>query len=109
MYEEIGSKIKVLGKVLGWLMLIAGIITWLILICNYETYGYGYHKNTEYITHDDIFGWLALIAGGLSYVSSWFIVGFGQLIEDTENIAYAMQQIKIIKKENEASEEKTEA
>jgi len=65
--------------VLGWICLIAGAISWFILITNgYESYYGGYY----FITEDDYIGWICLISGILGYVSSWFTYGFGQLVED---------------------------
>ena len=76
MYNDIGKKIQDIGATVGWISLIAGAITWLILITNKHDY-YGY-----YITDDDIWGWVALVSGVMGYVSSWFTYGFGQLIDD---------------------------
>ena len=82
MYDNIGEKIKGLAKVIGILLLIAGIIAWFILITN--TYEYrGYER---YVKADDYIGWISLVAGVFSYISSWFLYGFGQLIEDTATI-----------------------
>ena len=82
MYNNIGGKIKGLAKVLGWLFLIGGIIAWLIFITNGKKY-------------DDGIGWGALVGCVLSFISTWFLYGFGQLVEDTEGIrselAYARQ------------------
>ncbi len=66
MYNNVGKKIMVLAQVLGWVGLIAGIITWIVLLSNYEKLG----------------GWLSLIGGVLSFVFSWFMYGFGQLVQD---------------------------
>lgn len=78
MYNDIGKKIQGIGQILGWLSLIVGIITWLILITNgYDTL-YGYRFTTE----DDIIGWFTLVTGVLGYISSWFTYGLGQLIDD---------------------------
>ena len=83
MYENIGGKIKVLANVLGWIFLIAGVIVFLKFITNtYET-GYYYNKETHYLKSDDYIAWIGLIGGALCYISSWFIYGLGQLIEDT--------------------------
>ena len=85
MYNDVGWKIKGIAKVLGVVLLAAGVIAWMILITN-KFPDRPYYNVGEYIKEDDIFGWLALVAGVLGYFSTWFIYGFGQLIEDTEAI-----------------------
>ena len=69
MYNNIGSKIQTIGILLGWSMLILGFIAGIVLLTNGET----------------VIGYISIISGVLCFVSSWFIVGFGQLIEDTRN------------------------
>lgn len=90
MYNDVGKKVKILAQILGWLSLIAGIIVFLVLICNqtedYSRYS-GYYK--VYNTADDGIAFAALVVGFLGFISSWFIYGFGQLIEDTETIKEA--------------------
>ncbi len=66
MYNNVGKKIMVLAQILGWVGLIAGIITWIVLLINDEKLG----------------GWLSLVGGVLSFVFSWFMYGFGQLVQD---------------------------
>ena len=83
MYSEVGKKIMGLAKICGWICLIASVLTWLILITNgYEDW-YG---GRTYITEDDVFGWAALIFGVLSFISSWPLYGFGQLIDDVHSM-----------------------
>ena len=69
MYNNVGKKIMVLAQILGWVGLIAGIITWIVLLSNYEKVG----------------GWLSLLGGILSFVFSWFMYGFGQLVQDVHD------------------------
>ena len=86
MYDNIGGKIKVLAVVVGILLLLGGIIAWLILITNtYESW-----RDTYYQKADDWLGWVSLVSGIFGYISSWFMYGFGQLIEDTEVIRIKM-------------------
>ena len=83
MYSEVGKKIMGLAKICGWICLIACVLTWLILVTNgYEDW-YGDHV---YITEDDVFGWAALIFGVLSFIASWPLYGFGQLIDDVHSM-----------------------
>ena len=78
MYDHIGSKIKVLACISGWIFLIAGVITWFVFIVNDSPY-------------DDFIGWICLPAGVLSFIGSWVLYGFGEHIEDTKalyNLTY---------------------
>ena len=86
MYNNIGSKIQTIGILLGWSMLILGFLAGIVLLTNGETVTSRW-GSTEFVenTADDIFGYISIISGVLCFVSSWFIVGFGQLIEDTRN------------------------
>ena len=70
MYNNLGKKIVVIGKVLGWLLLVAGIIMWFMkcIVSGYRG--------------DALIGWISLVAGIFGLVSSWFICAFGQLVDD---------------------------
>ena len=70
MYSNLGKKIMTIGKVMGCLLLIAGIIMWFT-----KCFVSGYP--------DDAIGWISLVAGVLGFISSWFICAFGQLVDDT--------------------------
>lgn len=83
MYSNIGKKIQSIAQITGWCSLILGALVWIILIFNGEsvpTY-YGY---TEYVydTSDDLIAWVSLLTGVSYYIASWFIYGFGQLVDD---------------------------
>lgn len=70
MYQNIGGKIKALACILGWLLCIAGVITWLVLLG--ESAG---------------LAWGCLIGGVLSLCGSWILYGFGQLVENVQKLA----------------------
>ena len=74
MFENIGKKIKSLATILCWVGIIAYVIAAII---------------TFYIDDDLIgIGFLLLIVGPLmSWVGSFFIYGFGELIDKTCDIA----------------------
>lgn len=82
MYSNIGKKIQTIAQVAGWAALIIGALVWLVLILNgeneYSYYGYEF----VYDTSDDWIGWVTLFTGVTYYVASWFIYGFGQLVDD---------------------------
>lgn len=69
MYQNVGKKIMTLAKVCGWICLIAGIISWFIFLCNDYSF-------------DNYMGWISLLGGILSFVSSWMLYGFGQMVDD---------------------------
>ena len=89
MYEEVGSKIRKLSQVLGWVSLIGGIVAWLYFLTNTETY-YG---ETRIVTDDDFIAWIALVYGVIGFLSSWFIYGFGQLVDDVHDMSYQMERV----------------
>lgn len=86
MYDNVGKKIMTLAKVLGWIFLIAGIITAIVFMS---------------------FGWkffiviTPLIGGVLLYVSSWILYGFGKLVDDVSAMRYAAKETN----QNTVSEE----
>ena len=95
------STIKTVGKIIGWIALIAGVVLWLSWITNGEEVGW-YTKTFEYTKEDDVQGWLALLGGIAGFISSLVMVGIGQLIEDTGCIRYALDELR-----NEGLKEKS--
>lgn len=76
MYNDIGKKIKGLATVVCIIEAIAAFLTGIILIAD----------------DDDLIpiGLLVMIGGGLiAWVSSWFVYGFGELIDKVCDIARA--------------------
>ena len=74
MFDNIGGKIKTLAKVVCWIGIIACIITGIVLMA----------------TDDDLIlvGILTAVVGSLlSWVSSFILYGFGQLVENSDTIA----------------------
>lgn len=77
MYDNVGKKIMTLAKVLGWVFLIAGIITAIVFMS---------------------FGWkffiviTPLIGGAILYILTWFLYGFGQLVDDVSAMRYAAKE-----------------
>ncbi|MDR0325997.1 MAG: zinc ribbon domain-containing protein [Oscillospiraceae bacterium] len=71
MYNNIGAKIKVLAQVIAWLGIISGVIAGAVIMSESVGVGFG-----------------VMIGGALmSWISSWFMYGFGELIEQTTRIA----------------------
>ena len=73
MYKNVGKKIMVLAKVFGWLFFFVGIIAGLINLDD----------------GNDLVGYVALAIGVVSLISSWYLYGFGQLVDDVKVIRNA--------------------
>ena len=80
MWDNIGSKIKVLAKVIAWIGIICSIIGGIVLFVIGLKMRYG---GALYVG----LGFAAIIGGSLiSWISSWFMYGFGEIIHNTEII-----------------------
>lgn len=74
MFENIGNKIKTLAKVLCWIGIIVSVVVAIVL----------------FASDDDLvgIGFLVLIGGSLiSWIASFVLFGFGQLVENSDIIA----------------------
>ena len=81
MFDNIGGKIKTVAATIAWLGIIGSIIIGIIIIA--EANDSYYPSATETLR-----GWLVIIVGSLSsWVSSFTLYGFGQLIENTDIIS----------------------
>lgn len=69
MYSDVGKKIMGLAQVCGWICVICSAIIWLVNMADGDQY-----NNTA--------GWIWLAFGVLSFISSWAVYGFGQLVDD---------------------------
>ena len=86
MWDNIGEKIKILAKIIAWVGIIASIIGGLILIVQ----GVKINQNSWNGSGGGllILGGLGTIIGGsiLSWISSFSMYGFGELIDNSEII-----------------------
>ena len=81
MFENIGEKIKVLAKIIFWTLASASIIVAIYLISE------GWY--------DDLLVLTVLFGGPLvAWISSWFLYGFGELIDNTWEIALNTRGVK---------------
>ncbi|MDR1328063.1 MAG: SHOCT domain-containing protein [Oscillospiraceae bacterium] len=81
MYNNIGEKIKGLAKVIAWIGIIVSVIAGLILIVEGSDSYYGGGILISV-------GIVVVVVGTLvSWIASWFMYGFGELIEKTAEIA----------------------
>ncbi len=65
MYDRIGSKIKVLAKVIFWVEAVVAVIAALVMI-----------ESTEGVSL-----LLGMVGVLVAWVSSWFLYGFGEIID----------------------------
>ncbi len=93
MFDNIGGKIKTVAATIAWLGIIGSIIVGSVMIA--EASDSYYPSATETLS-----GWLVMIVGSLSsWVSSFTLYGFGQLIENTDAISSEMESIRHITSE----------
>jgi len=86
MFDNIGGKIKALAKVFCWIGIIASVI---YAIVNFVASGQT-RNNDGYI----LAGYMFLFLGPLvSWISSFVLYGFGQLIENTSENASLLRKI----------------
>ena len=94
MYSNIGKKIQTIAKITGWAALIICALVWFVLIVNGESEKFFDIVNDSiqvrnrhiFDTSDDWIAWVTLLSGASYYVVSWFIYGFGQLVDDVHAI-----------------------
>ena len=72
MYAYVGGKIKVLAKIIGWILLISGIIGFIYLSSEFDV----------------ILGLIPLVSGIVGFMSSWFLYALGQVVDDISDLTY---------------------
>ena len=94
MFDNIGSKIMKLAKILCWVGIMLSVISGIVLmaaggsVSSYSSYGYSRSSGGGVVA-----GILTIILGSLaSWIGSFFTYGFGQLIENTDAIRYNTQR-----------------
>ena len=80
MFNNIGHKIQVLAKVLCWIGIICWVITGLALMAGGSSMTY--RLNGEFVRANSGAGVGVLV----SWIGSFLLYGFGQLVEDTHAI-----------------------
>lgn len=81
MYKNVGKKIMVLAQVLAWVLLIAGIIVGIVYL-------------SDSTSQNNLVGWIGIVAGVVFFMSSWFMYGFGQLVDDANKIKNKLEAPK---------------
>ena len=109
MYEDIGGKIQIVAKVIGWLCLIVGIVAFFVCITDstevpkYSEYGSIYGTKVVANTANDLLGWISLIAGVFGFCFSWVLYGFGELVDDIGSIRSSLTEIERITNKNQTA------
>lgn len=101
MFNNIGHKIQVLAKVLCWIGIICWVITGLALMAGGSSMTY--RLNGEFVRANSgagvVAGIMTIIVGVLvSWIGSFLLYGFGQLVEDTHAIRANTESKKDAKK-----------
>ena len=87
MFDNIGSKIKKLAKILCWLGIIISVISGIAIMAAGNNYSYNSYSSSGSTVGGVVGGILTIVLGSLlSWISSFFAYGFGQLIENTDRI-----------------------
>ena len=93
LYSNVGHKIKILAVILGILLLLGCIGAGIYFLTNtYTAYSYYSSPSQKAFAADDYIGWILMGSGVLSFLSSWILYGFGQLIEDTGAIRTIVEE-----------------
>ncbi len=88
MFNNIGSKIMKLAKILCWIGISLSVITGLVIIAG----GYYQYRGGVSVVVGVVIGIITIILGSLfSWIGSFFTYGFGRLIENTDNIRNNLQ------------------
>ena len=83
MFDNIGSKIKGLAKVITWLGIILSVIAGIVQISGGSSYSRYGGSNPLFLT-----GILTIVLGSLAaWISSFLLYGFGELVENSSRIA----------------------
>lgn len=92
MFSNIGGKIKLLSKILCWVGIALSIILGVVILTSGETVRVT--LNGDLVSTSNVPAGIIMIVGGslLSWISSLFAYGFGQLIENTDSIRDGVQR-----------------
>lgn len=81
MFDNIGGKIKALAKIVAWIGIILSVVLGIVAMFSPVVYNGTAYKGI-------LPGILIIIIGALgSWISSWVMYGFGQIIENTDKLA----------------------
>ena len=87
MFSNIGGKIKTLAKIICWIGIILSVVTGVIMMIHRTDIVITTSSGAEAIVSPLIAGLTIIIVGCLtSWIGAFFAYGFGQLIENSEEI-----------------------
>ena len=89
MYSNIGKKIMVFSKTVAWLGIAFSVLCGVVMIAGGSVNLTGLEQNVTLSKGAAVAAGIAVIVLGslCSWISSWMMYGFGQLIQDTRKIA----------------------
>ena len=92
MFDNIGGKIKGLAKFICWVGIIASVVLGIVIISG-ANIGSGRHMYTDSSTI--IVGVITIVAGSiLSWVGSFVLYGFGELVENSSELVDQIDEIR---------------
>lgn len=98
MFDNIGGKIKGLASFICWVGIIACVIIGIVMIVSATS---GYRTDSEMV----FLGIVTMIVGSLlSWVGSFVLYGFGELVENSAELVYMKDQEMMAAKRKEEAE-----
>lgn len=95
MFENIGGKIKLLAKIICWIGMAFSAFAAISIWVDGENIRYFYDSYSISKTGSIIGGLLVLGLGSLlSWIGTWFIYAFGDLVEHVAAIWYMMMEMR---------------
>ena len=99
MFENSGEKIVKVAKVLFWITVIASVILAFVLGWSKEYHSYYFGSGGYYSNEFHPVYFFSLLIGYplVSYISTLFIIAFGELVQNSRRIKDATEEIKNMK------------
>lgn len=86
LYGNVGKKLMVWAQISGVLSIVGGLFAGLYFLCD-SSYSYWYGTRTPNTGNDWLF-FVCIIGGIIGVCGTWFLYGFGQLLDNV----YAMRK-----------------
>ena len=97
MFENSGEKIVKVAKVLFWITVIASVILAFVLGWSKEYHSYHYSSGGYYSNEFHPVYFFSLLIGYplVSYISTLFIIAFGELVQNSQKIKETIAENKV--------------
>lgn len=97
MFENSGEKIVKVAKVLFWITVIASVILAFVLGWSEEYHSYSYSYGGYYRNEFHPVYFFSLLIGYplVSYISTLFIIAFGELVQNSQKIKETIAENKV--------------